>query len=699
MGVSGMVGDRGAAQDIDVDLAALFSGLARDWWRILIVAIVVAAAAFVLASLATPRYMGETRLLIETGESVFTRRENSRDSEQPILDREGVTSQVEVISSTDLIRQVAARLELASLPEFNKTASQSVIGRVLVLAGLGNNPAEIPPGERVIAEVRERLNVYRVENSRVIVIEFSSEDPELAAAVPNAIADAYIAVQREAKSQSNAAATGWLEPEIADLRQRVKEAERRVAEFRAQSDLPIGSNETVLSTQQLSELSTELSRVRASRSASEAKAQSLRAALAAGIALETLPDVLSSPLIQRLRERQVQLKAEAADLSTTLLENHPRLKSLRSQLSDLDSQIRAEADKVLQGLETEVKTAQFRERQLISDLNMLKAESARAGEEQVELRALEREAAAQRELLESYLTRYREALSRRERNYLPADARVFSLATAPSEPYFPKVVPIVMAAFAASTLLMAVLTLLRELFSGRAMRPAAGAPPVAVRALAMPAALAPDADPPASREPAPWSISNAAERVIAGGASRAIFISPEGDEAAAAAVLVAREVADAGLRTLLLDMTATGAASRPMLDGAVLPGITDLLASEARFTDIVHGDHYSDCHIIPIGTVDPVRAMRAAERLPIIMESLTTAYDVVIVECGPVDAEHVRRLASEDAEVMLSVIEPDDAAIAETLAKLTAGGYGGVIMVTSAGDHMPGSPLPDRTAA
>src|SRR4029453_3821060 len=95
-------------------------------------------------------------------------------------------------------------------------------------------------------------------------------------------------------------------------------------------------------------------------------------------------------------------------------------------------------------------------------------------EEEVELRALEREANAQRELLESYLARYREASSRKDGNYLPADARIFSRAIVPSEPYFPKPVPIAGAAFVGSLLVMAIVTLLQELFSGRAMRPAAG---------------------------------------------------------------------------------------------------------------------------------------------------------------------------------------------------------------------------------
>ena len=91
-----------------------------------------------------------------------------------------------------------------------------MLSRLLIIVGLKSDPNEIPPEERVLKAFREKLNVYRVEKSRVIVIEMSSEDPKLAAEIPNAIADAYLAVQRAAKLQSNSDATDWLAPEIAE---------------------------------------------------------------------------------------------------------------------------------------------------------------------------------------------------------------------------------------------------------------------------------------------------------------------------------------------------------------------------------------------------------------------------------------------------------------------------------------------------
>ncbi|WP_269930221.1 GumC family protein [Aminobacter sp. HY435] len=733
-----MSGVQSNTGDVDVDLRQLFASLISNWRRLAIVVFAVTGLAFVFASLATPHYRAETKILIETRESVFTRPDGSGESDRPMLDEEGVTSQVEIIGSTDILKQVAKKLDLASLPEFDASADMSALSRLLVIAGLKGDPNELPPEERVLKAMRERLVVYRVEKSRVIGIQFSSQDPKLAAAVPNAIADAYLEFQRGSKLESSTEAIDWLKPEIADLSNRVKDAEAKVAAFRAQSDLLVGQNNSVLATQQLSELSSELSRVRANRSAAQATAQTVRQALKDGGSLDAIPEVLSSGLIQRLRERQVQLRNDIADLSTTLLPNHPRIKALNSQLADLNAQIRNQAEKVLGGLVNEAAAATQREQQLLADLNTLKVESSRASEEEVELRALEREAAAQRALLESYLTRYREAASRQDRNYLPVDARIFSRAIVPSEPYFPKVVPIVGAAFVGSLLLMAILTLLQELFSGRAMRPAAGSRVAPVAQVAMPARRA--AELPDDTSQTSWDVANepvlhdepeelvlrdalparrdgvadndvssgqtypgisierAAERLITSGAARAIFVSPEGDEAAATAVLVAREVADVGLRVLLLDLTATGAASQPMLDGGRYPGITNLLASEAQFTDVIRADHYSECDVMPVGTVDPARAMRAADRLPIIIESLTTAYDLVVIECGPADANEIRRLVGDGTEVLVSFLKHGEE-IVDVADGLRAGGYDDVMLVTPIGHDLPTSPQPTRSAA
>ncbi|RVD47341.1 chain-length determining protein, partial [Mesorhizobium sp. M7A.F.Ca.ET.027.03.2.1] len=222
-------------------------------------------------------YKAETQVEIAPRESIYTRpASNNNDTDKPILDEQGVATQVQIISSNEILKQVSQKLGLEKLPEFNEALDMSALSRALVLVGLKSDPMEIPTEERVLKKMHEKLNVYGVEKTRIIAIEFSSEDPKLAAAVPDAIAAAYIAGQGAAKLESNSAAADFLAPEIADLQRQVKDAEAKVAAYRAQSDLLMGGNNSVLATQQLSELSSELSKVRANRAAAEATADGVR---------------------------------------------------------------------------------------------------------------------------------------------------------------------------------------------------------------------------------------------------------------------------------------------------------------------------------------------------------------------------------------------------------------------------------------
>ena len=276
----------------------------------------------------TPQCSAETRLLIETRKSVFTRPDGSGESERPILDGEGVINQVKIMGSTDILTQVAKKLDLASLPEFDVTSQMSTISRLLLIAGLKSDPNELSPEERVLKAFRESLTVYRVEKSRVIVIQLSSSDPKLAAATPNAIAEVYLNFQRSSKLESSTKETDWLKLEITDLNKRVKDVETRVASFRLQSDLFVEQNNSALVTQQLPELFSELSRARASLSAAEAMMQSVPKELKSSSSIDAVPEVLSYGLIQRLRERKIQLSTGISDLSTTLLPNHLSIKAL-----------------------------------------------------------------------------------------------------------------------------------------------------------------------------------------------------------------------------------------------------------------------------------------------------------------------------------------------------------------------------------
>jgi len=424
-----MSGSGSGQQDVDIDLGGLFRAVWDRRVKVLLATACVTALAFGAAKMIAPDYQSETRVLIESREPEFSGpNQSSQAGADRVFDESGILSQVQVLRSADLIKQVARNMKLYELKEFDPSAAPSALSDLLVMLGLKKNPLEMPPEERVLKEFNDKLQVYQVEKSRVIAIAFTSKDRQLAAAIPNEMAKVFLTLQSGAKLDTNSEATRWLEPEIANLREKVRDAEAKVAAYRSSSDLlPTGETEN-FATRQLTDISTELTRVRGERANAEARAAGVRSALASGRAADTITDVVGSQMIQRLKETEANLQGQVADLSTTLLDGHPRLKALKSQLEGIRGQIRSETRKILASLENEAKVGELREQQLVQQLNALKAQSAQAGEEEVGLRALEREATAQRQLLETYLARYREATSRTVENATPADARVISSA-------------------------------------------------------------------------------------------------------------------------------------------------------------------------------------------------------------------------------------------------------------------------------
>ncbi|HWU60601.1 MAG TPA: exopolysaccharide transport family protein [Ensifer sp.] len=458
-------------QDVDIDLGQLFRALWERRLRLAAVTAGVAVLAFVGTRMVAPEYKGEAQVLIELRTPDFSERVQPANSNaDPILDDLGISSQVQVLQSTDLIKQVARDLKLSERQEFDPAANTSFFKRLLISFGVVKNPLDVAPEERVLKTFREKLQVYQVEKSRVIGLNFTSEDPKLAAAIPNKMAQVYLAMQSGAKLDTDSEAARWLEPEIASLREKVSQAEKKVADYRAATDLQRTGQDQTFAGQQLSNVSAELTRVQADLANANARAESVRQALKSGGAVDTIADVIASPTIQQLKAQEAQIQNQISDLSMSLLEGHPRLKGLRAQLAGVREQINVETRKILKSLENEAEVAKLRQAQLVGQLNKAKTASAKADDQQVGLNALEREAAAQRDLLQTYLARYREASSRAGKNAAPADARVISTAIVPTEVYFPKVAPIVTVAALAGFLLSAVYVMLAELFSGRAWK-------------------------------------------------------------------------------------------------------------------------------------------------------------------------------------------------------------------------------------
>ena len=454
------------AQDIDL------AGLGRALWRakawVLGIAIGCGVVIFIGLSMMRPLYTSESRILIQNEESAFTRPAADQGRQQePALDEQAVQSQVQVMTSRDLALQVVKDLDLAKNSAFQKDAGVGPIRRFINSLGLGGD-TEKSEQEKAADAFAEHLSVFPLAKSSVIAIEYTSGDTSLAAKAANTLADVYIDWQRHAKLEQTRDATAWLRVQIEALRKRVAESEEAAEKFRAEKGLYAGGNNVTLNAQQLSELNSQVILAKAQKSEAEARARLIKQMLEDNGEVDATPEVLKSELISRLIEQRAQVQGQLAELSATLMPSHPRIKQLNSELADSREQIRLEAIKIVQGLENEAQVASARESSLRSSLNDVKTQASGLGDSEIKLRALEREAKANRDLLESYLARYQDASARGDMGAVPAQATIVSRAHATLLPSFPKRGPMTLLVMAAAALLSVAYILARELMAGTA---------------------------------------------------------------------------------------------------------------------------------------------------------------------------------------------------------------------------------------
>jgi tyrosine-protein kinase Etk/Wzc len=457
----------------EIDLPTLGRALWRTKGTIIALSIGAAVLTFVVLSMMRPLYTSEARILIQNDESAFTQPADTqaRDMQQRTLDEQAVQSQVQVLTSRDLADQVINDLDLINNPDFAKDTGTNPAIRFLNSMGLAKPSAE-SQNQQAANTFADYLSVFPLSKSSVIAVNYTSGDASLAAKVANKLADVYINWQREAKLEQTKDATAWLSAQIDVLRNRVAEAEEAAERFRSSQGLFSGTNNTTLNAQQLSELNSQVILARAQKSETEARARLIKKMIADKGDIDATPEVLKSELITRLIDQRVQVQRQLAELSATLLPSHPRIKQLTSELADVRRQIRDEALKIANSLENEAQVASARETSLRNSLNEVKTQASGQTDAEVKLRALEREAKAQRDLLESYLGRYRDASARHDMGSVPAQATIVSRAHASIQPSFPKRSALSLLVAVATALLGLSYVVARELIGAPAQMPA-----------------------------------------------------------------------------------------------------------------------------------------------------------------------------------------------------------------------------------
>ena len=656
-------------RDENIDLKSLLNTVWRKKWMVIITVILTMIPVFFIVKDLPARYSVKTLIMIENSSPQVL--DFGSIAKGLPADNKTIQSELEVLGSRDLAARVIDHLQLDNDPELNgsleashnptifatqlKTFTEWLPFRMrgTTKEELNDQPKKLSntPNGRIVDAFLANLTVSRQEESRVIHVAFQSHSPDTAALVANTLAELYIQGQREAKFDATLKATEWLNQGVASLRDKVEASERAVEQYRQNSGLLGGQRGVTLVSEQISALNAEHVRASTARVEAEARLRQINDLLSAG-KIDSAVEVMRSSVIQRLREQELEAV-------------------LSSEKSDLQARIAAEIDNIIKSVENEAALARSREASLQASLNAIKNRVADANTATVELRTLEREAEANRLMLESFSSRLKEASSRNDINVQQPNARIISRADVPVRPIASKKKLIVAVALAGSIfagLLLIFLTeqLQRGFRSGLDVEQTTGVPVIGlVPMLSWRERL---------REQPIWHVLHRRQSAFSesirslyttlhlfqvdGGPKRILLVSAEPNEGKTAiAVCLARSQALTKQRVVIVDTDIRRPTIHDLLKVPRRPGLVELLAGTASLREVVNMDVASGAHIIPAGAhVSNPPSVLASHRLKAVFDDLAKRYDLIIVDSPPLMAVSDARLLTATVDLTVLVL-------------------------------------------
>jgi len=406
-----------------------------DYWQIvtqhrwIVLAAIVVAGVFGMVSTFTtrPMFTAGVTLRIEKEEPRVLKFEEVThvDSQEDYYQ-----TQYKMLQSRTLANRVIARLQLNRHPQFQSDPApaptshwsdwvgnlrRGIRERLQVWLAVPPTPTATPSAGLAVASPLTNaflaaLTIDPIRNSRLVKVSFESPYPDLAARVPNAIAEAFIAQNLEQKIEATRYATEFLTRQLEDARAKLQEAEARLSAYLQENKILFvsagrsGDGERQdLATQQLVVLSDALMKARTERIAKESVAAS-----AITRPPEANPTVLQSPVIARLRQELASLEAEYQKLGRTFKPEYPKMQRLEQGIAEIRRQIDTEGARVIESLQTDYRTALQSERELESQVMSRYAEASQVGDKMARYGILRRDVDTNRELYVALLTRLKE---------------------------------------------------------------------------------------------------------------------------------------------------------------------------------------------------------------------------------------------------------------------------------------------------
>ena len=417
----------------------------REWRLIALITGLSIALGAAYVAVTPSRYTAHADMIIDTKRVVWTQSEMTSDNRA--IDDASVESEIETTRSEQVATAVIDRLHLKDDPEFAGQGG-GLARRIFSLFSLKSTPTAEPSNDElmqnVLGTVRANLRVTRLGRSYVEQIAYTSLDPNKAATIANAFADAYIEDQLQAKFEATRRASVWLEQRIGELRKQASDAYRAVQDFKSQNSIIIGADGKLASELELDQLGVALAKARSDTTQARAKLDRISRVLEQRSDKESfsipdpiVTDALSSPVITKLRQQFFDDQNKEAEWRARYGADHQAAKNLRAEMAALQRAIWDEVSRIAESYKSELQIAKSQEDSIDKRMIEVFQKSNSTRQSQVRLRELETAANTYRGIYETFLSRFTQSVQ--QQSFPSTEARVVSPASPPRTPSSPKI--------------------------------------------------------------------------------------------------------------------------------------------------------------------------------------------------------------------------------------------------------------------
>lgn len=654
-----------------VSMRDLLRILRRRRMTIIMTVVTLTALAGIVSSLLVPKFTAQAEIMINARASRVVNMQAVLDDLPN--DVTTIETQIRMIRSRHYAERVAEQLGLrpgfASMhqpaaPELwldSMRASAYVLAqrwmpeRWLITTGTAGQLAPAPPPTSAQeayapdAVVDDLLDNLRVDvDGTLVTIGFTAADPDEAARIANAYAVQYVDDQLRDKTAATEQAASWLGRRIQELREDLSRSENAIAAFRADNDLMDLGGQTA-AARLVADITSQLSVIQSERTAKEARLKTLQSLRSQEGNYQHVLEMVQSPVIDALREQDIKLAAQLAQLSSEFGERHPEIVRLTADRESVARSLRREVDSVIGGLQREVGLLRAREQEIHARFDQAQSTAVISKQAEVRLRDLEREAEANRALYATFLARYKE--TNEQKNLIRPDARVVALATVPTVASFPRIPLVVAGGFVTSMLLGTLLAFLAEQLDGKLRSADQIERLLGIRNLGMvpkvgglgrrPGALQQylHKKPLSAYAESVREVEGAIKLAATGSSSSVILVTSSlpNEGKTTFALSLATAAALSGVRTVVLDLDFRNPSVFKQLASSQAPDLTEYLTGSCSYQEVVQvDDRLPNLHALPVKR--PARSpttIVASPRLGELITLLRSQYDWVVLDTPP----------------------------------------------------------------